>query len=64
MMQVNTTVQHRVKHLDYLLSRELIYLQRKHEENLLMIEKYEKLIRHETDHQHLSSSSKDKIQKG
>jgi hypothetical protein len=49
-------VQHRVKHFDLLLARELVLLERIHEQNLLAQEKLEKSIRR--DNQLLNSTRK------
>ena len=45
----SAAVQHRLKHFDQLLAEELNYLQRGYEQNLVIYEKFEKSIRHDSD---------------
>jgi hypothetical protein len=48
-MILNPAVQHRVKHFDLLLARELVLLGRAHEQNLITYTKLEKSIRRDSD---------------
>ncbi|CAF1201629.1 unnamed protein product [Adineta ricciae] len=47
-MFFNSNLQHRVKHYDLLLSRELANLQREHSQNLITYEKFENSIRRDS----------------
>ncbi|CAF2952457.1 unnamed protein product [Rotaria sp. Silwood2] len=47
-MLLNATVQHRVKHYDLLLARELASIEREHEQNLITHKNLENSIRRET----------------
>lgn len=55
-MQLNNTVQHRVKHFDQLLGKEMAYLSREYQQNLSTIDKFERSIRHQTDKKKVSLS--------
>ena len=58
-MLINQATQHRVKHFDLLLSRELALIQRQFEQHLITHEKFERSIRHNKDEKKISLPLKD-----
>lgn len=53
-MMINQATQHRVKHFDLLLSRELSLIQRQYEQHLITHEKFERSIRHQKEEKKIS----------
>ena len=59
MMLVNAAVQHRVKHFDLILSRELAFLQRQYEQHLITHDRFSRAVRHQTSTTNVSRPFKE-----
>ena len=58
-MLVNAAVQHRVKHFDLILSRELAFLQRQYEQHLISHDRFARAVRHQTKESNVSPPLKE-----